>query len=319
MNIYQPFVFPDKLISPVTGYNCKRITKQNIKQFGFASISELHDQYPEFPVMCSSYHSQVIQSSIKGGDTYSANNTINKLKTHEELIRLYQNNPKACHSCSCSLTFEQRLNKFCSKSCANRRPQKPQTRKKISKGIIRFNDQNPDFRKEVSLRHKTVKPLTSVSCYCCNKTLTINTETYDKRKYKFFSCDREQCKIFVRKKISSETGKKSANSRCKRSVLEIKLYELCKKRYDVSHNEIIINGWDADIIFYQYKIAVLWNGPWHYKNMNMTNHSLDQVVTRDCLKISALENLGWTVLVYQDNQWTPETAFVDIILKINQL
>lgn len=35
MHIYTQFVMSSQLISPVNGYTCRRITKQNIKQFGF--------------------------------------------------------------------------------------------------------------------------------------------------------------------------------------------------------------------------------------------------------------------------------------------
>ncbi len=319
MNIYQLFVFSDKLISPITGYTCKRITKQNIKQFGFASISELHNQYPEFPIMCPSYHYQVMQNSIKGGSALSIKSKTNTISKQQELKLDYMANPKICDRCGDTIPFDVRKNKYCSSACGHKRPQSNETCMKISTGIKSFNNKNPLFRKDV--RQKHLKPIqeTIVSCFCCNQILTINSKTYDNRKHKFFSCDKEQCKISVRKKVSSETGKKSATNRVKRSKLEIQLYNLCEKHYDVTHNQPIVDGWDADIIFNEYKIAVLWNGPWHYKNMNMTNHSLDQVVTRDCLKIQALENIGWTVLVYQDNQWTPETALVDIINHIRKI
>lgn len=89
-----------------------------------------------------------------------------------------------------------------------------------------------------------------------------------------------------------------------------------KKHFNVSHNIPIANGWDADILLNDYKIAILWNGPWHYKEMNIGNHSLKQVVSRDILKIIEFEKIGWNILIYQDNQFTPETALVDILLKI---
>lgn len=50
----------------------------------------------------------------------------------------------------------------------------------------------------------------------------------------------------------------------------------------------------------------------------MKNHSLKQVVNRDILKIIEFEKIGWNVLIYEDNKWTPETALIDIILKIGR-
>lgn len=45
---YEKYVYDDKLISPINGYECKRITKQNIKQFGLNSMNDFHLQYRSF-------------------------------------------------------------------------------------------------------------------------------------------------------------------------------------------------------------------------------------------------------------------------------
>jgi len=49
------------------------------------------------------------------------------------------------------------------------------------------------------------------------------------------------------------------------------------------------------------------------------NHSLSQVVNRDCIKIQGFENIGWEVKIYQDNQWTPEEAMIDILGTVRHL
>lgn len=49
---YSQYIFKDFLVSPITGYRCKRITHQNIKFFGFLSIQDLHNTYPNFPLQC---------------------------------------------------------------------------------------------------------------------------------------------------------------------------------------------------------------------------------------------------------------------------
>lgn len=116
-----------------------------------------------------------------------------------------------------------------------------------------------------------------------------------------------------------ESGQKAASKTVKRSIDEIKLYNLCSKHFNVTHNRLIANDWDADIILEDYKIAILWNGPWHYKEMNIGKHSLKQVVSRDILKIIEFEKIGWSVLLYQDNQFTPETALVDILIKVKEM
>lgn len=319
MNIYSQFVFSDKLISPVNGYECKRITKQNIKQFGFKSCDELHTQFPNFPLMCERYHNCVKESSKKGGTTFAENNKASLYLRQEALKLEYNSNPKTCSRCNNIIPFDHRKSKYCSVNCGRRRKQTIITRSKISKAVNRFNELNPTFRREVSARNAKPKNEIWTTCYCCSVAIPVLAEKYQYRKFKLFSCDADVCKSVTRKKISTETGKRAASCRVKRSKLEIKLYELCEKHYRVSHNLPIIDGWDADIILEDHKIAVLWNGPWHYREMGHSNHSLDQVVTRDCIKVQVLEDHGWTVLIYQDNIWTPETALVDIINTIRNI
>lgn len=48
--------------------------------------------------------------------------------------------------------------------------------------------------------------------------------------------------------------------------------------------------------------------------MGFSKHSLSQVVNRDCIKIQEFENIGWKVKIYQDNQWTPQEALIDVLL-----
>ena len=116
--------------------------------------------------------------------------------------------------------------------------------------------------------------------------------------------------------IGRRGGKASALVQVRRSKDEIALYKLCEQQYNVIHNKIIADGWDADIVFPDQKVAVLWNGPWHYKEMPVSNHSLRQVQNRDRIKTKLFENLGWLVLMYEDRTYTPTTAFIDIQSKL---
>lgn len=60
----------------------------------------------------------------------------------------------------------------------------------------------------------------------------------------------------------------------KRSKDEIALFNLCHAHFaNITHNDnTIANGWDADILLYDHKVAILWNGPWHYREMGFSNH-----------------------------------------------
>ena len=86
----------------------------------------------------------------------------------------------------------------------------------------------------------------------------------------------------------------------RRSKNEIKFCKLCEEYFDnVKHNECIFNGWDADIIIEDIKFAVLWNGPWHYKQITKS-HSVKQTQNRDKIKVKEIEECGWTPYIIKD-------------------
>lgn len=120
--------------------------------------------------------------------------------------------------------------------------------------------------------------------------------------------------ITVNMNYSVDGGRKSASNKCKRSKDEMTLFELCSSYFlNVSHNQPFFNGWDADILIHDIKTAILWNGPWHYKEMGFSNHSLLQVQNRDKIKINEIKNLGWNILIFEDRFYTPEQAFNELV------
>lgn len=64
-------------------------------------------------------------------------------------------------------------------------------------------------------------------------------------------------------------------------------------------NDALFDGWDADILVHDIKLAVLWNGPWHYRKITK-KHSLKQVQTRDAIKLVEIAKAGWTAYVIVD-------------------
>lgn len=70
------------------------------------------------------------------------------------------------------------------------------------------------------------------------------------------------------KRDRSISGRKSVENQQKRSKNEIYFAELCQNCFkSIEVNKSIFNGWDADIIIYDLKIAILWNGKWHYEQI----------------------------------------------------
>ncbi len=110
----------------------------------------------------------------------------------------------------------------------------------------------------------------------------------------------------------------SAQSESRRSKNEIYFGELCAKQFiDVKFNEPMFNGWDADIIIEDMKIAVLWNGKWHYEKIK-EKHSVEQVQNRDLIKMREIEGKGYKYYVIKDmgkyNKLFVENKFKDFLV-----
>lgn len=96
-------------------------------------------------------------------------------------------------------------------------------------------------------------------------------------------------------------GKLSAVSQSRRSKNEIHFANLCKTKFgEIKTNKPMFNGWDADIILPQQKIAILWNGVWHRKKITK-QHSVKQVQNRDKIKLKEIQKCGYTPYVIEDN------------------
>ena len=200
---------------------------------------------------------------------------------------------KNCLHCNKLFCYKNLSQIFCSSSCFSTYNNIGKTKTEKTKNKIRQ-----------SLTGKQKTKRINAPCSICGSNVIIK-ETFKKTVY----CKSAEC---THKKFSN-FGRKAASILQKRSKDEISLCQLCESFFqNISHNKPIANGWDADILLEDYQIAILWNGPWHYKEMGLKNHSLKQVQNRDKIKIKEFENIGWTVLVYEDRYYTPETAFEDI-------
>ena len=103
-------------------------------------------------------------------------------------------------------------------------------------------------------------------------------------------------------RLLSEAGRKSVHIQgdARRSKNEIDFYNLCKNYFSqVEANEPIFNGWDGDVIIHDYKLAILWNGIWHYKEIHK-NCSLEQIQNRDKIKEQEIIKYGYYPYVIRD-------------------
>lgn len=195
---------------------------------------------------------------------------------------------KICPNCD---STHNKPGTYCSYRCSNSRIRTSETKKKISRSLS-------------GRKRKKYKPAYSKISFCkiCQTVI----------RYKHRSACSEEC----RSKLFSLQGRTSAAKTVRRSKDEIKLFELCDRHFEnVSHNEPIFNGWDADILIYDTKQAILWNGPWHYQEMPLNNHSLKQVQNRDHIKQKEIIEAGWEPIIFEDRDYTPQQAFALLLKK----
>lgn len=170
--------------------------------------------------------------------------------------------------------------RFCSRACANSRTRTDEIKSKISKSLMGH----------ISTAGHTYKK----NCVVCHTEFTVPG-----RKKNRVSCS-DECSKIRKIQVMSERGRHSAASQQRRSKNEIEFAELCKSKFtNILLNDPIFDGWDADVILTDHKIAVMWNGPWHYHKIT-EQHSLEQVQTRDRIKIKAIIQHGYKPYVVKD-------------------
>lgn len=171
--------------------------------------------------------------------------------------------------------------------------------------------------------------LTFCSVSCSNKYRTRSEESKQKTsftlkkssKLHWITCKHEECSNIVLKSRNrpvyckeclgknladrgSSGGKKSASiqSDARRSKPEKAFFALLKERYpDATHNTVLFDGWDADIVIPSIKTTIHWNGRWHYEKISR-KHSVLQVQNRDFLKTKTFEENGWKSIHIRDLQ-----------------
>ena len=209
----------------------------------------------------------------------------------------YYKNPKHCKQCGAMLPYDKRKNDFCNNSCAR----SYSNRKRIISEAHRA--------KTSATLLKTCTTRKIRICAVCGKE-------YSKSKYNESTnkCCSTKCSQYLkehRRDFMSQNGrdKISLTARntmskmgdIRRSKNEIYFCELCENIFqNVTHNDPVFNGWDADIIIHDHKIAVLWNGVWHRKQITQ-KHSVKQVQNRDEIKIKEIKKFGYNPYIIEDN------------------
>ena len=190
---------------------------------------------------------------------------------------------------------------FCGHSCRatylnkQRKPRTLLTKNRVSNSLIKtFNKQE---KRHTRIKRLLTDKIVREKCPICANHFT------------------QIVRIKPRKTCSSSCMARYLNSmkiKSKRSKKEIILHNLCLTYFKkVEANKQIMNGWDSDIVI-NTNILVFWNGPWHYRNMNIKGVSLKQIQKRDEIKLNKFLDAGYKVFIYEDRFFTPEKAFEDL-------
>lgn len=150
--------------------------------------------------------------------------------------------------------------------------------------------------RECYIEYPAPLKLSPIKCPICKNDFQPK---YSARKMCSRECSKKMCLLPDYLIIAKNSGKKSAALQEKRSKNEIYFSELCSDYFEITTNEPFFEGWDADVIIHSEKIAVLWNGIWHYKQISKTQ-SLQQVQSRDKIKMDVIEKMGYTPYIIKD-------------------
>lgn len=257
-------------------------------------------------------HTETGQKISKAGNAAAQSfNAARKL----EKQNLYSLNPDKCKECQKPLPYKSRKI-FCTRSCS---------------GLYHNRDRAINFpeilARQVASLNRTIQRKKDLGVPLTPKQLSKRQAEIQRKESKCLVSFCQICKASIPFK-----HKKSCSAKCysallsknnretqhlrfqRRSKDEIKLFELCSTVFTkVDHNIPLVDAWDADIVIHDSKTAILWNGPWHYKEMRGLTHSLKQVQNRDRIKTKKLIEAGWKVLIFEDRYYTPTEAFSEIL------
>lgn len=142
-------------------------------------------------------------------------------------------------------------------------------------------------------------------CKICKKEFKYK-ETYKK------TCSPE-C-YTIDNKLNAKLGwikyYNSIHRKTGRSYNEKYFYELIKQVFpDAINNRRIFNGFDADVIIPTMKLAIHWNGIWHYKPI-ISQHHFNEILSKDKLRYKEIENCGYKNYIIIDIKSCKNYEFV---------
>ena len=219
-----------------------------------------------FTIFGSLYCSKQLNRSIGATRKKAYSLKIKSFKYHKPIYNI----KSICVKCGENFIFKSKnkneIKKYCNRNCANSRTHSEKTINKISKSLTKKPYKHKCNWCDILFESKKIE-----QSYCSRKCVGKYRASLVKNR------------IYV-----------------KRSKNEIYFAELCEKRFNnIECNKPIFNGWDADVIIHDLKIAVLWNGKWHYEKITK-KHSVKQVQNRDKIKLNEIKKYGYEPYIIKD-------------------
>ena len=135
----------------------------------------------------------------------------------------------------------------------------------------------------------------------CSKSCSVKYSNKRRKRKPWSKAAREKARKTLLSKLDRITY---------RSKNEKKFFKLMSQKYDCLPNERMFNGFDADVVILDLKLAIEWNGVWHYKKVCKT-HSLEAAQSKDKRKLKEIKKMGFNLIAIKDyqNGMTPDKAF----------
>ena len=132
--------------------------------------------------------------------------------------------------------------------------------------------------------------------------------TFIRKQKDQYLCSKECTTLALKEMAKSEKflehcsrgGKISCSKQVLRSKNEIYFADLCKEKFEGALTNIaMFDGWDADVIIPILRIAIHWNGKWHYQKIK-EKHNLENTQNRDAIKLKVIAKYGYTSYTIKD-------------------
>jgi hypothetical protein len=199
-----------------------------------------------------------------------------------------------------SISKTQGFGRFCSRTCANSFSGKSATGKLKSSPCV-------DCGKNLTIKARA--GIKNSRCEECKNRWRSSKRVHSPRVAVCKVCNKEFTYVsnYVRHSCSNKcsgrlAGLKSVQvqAETRRSKNETLFAEMCSEHFKhVETNKPMFEGWDADVVVHDVKIAVLWNGIWHYVKVRR-NVYLDQIESREKIRIDCIRRAGYEPYIIKD-------------------